>query len=320
MIPLGNHKLEGGAGELFSFTPRTDAGRYRCDMATIGTMNTLKVVRDAPPGFYLDGQELGEILLPHRYVPAKLRPGGELDVFIYRDSEDRLVATTETPRAMVGEFACLEVISVNRDVGAFLDWGLPKDLLLPFREQERPLRRGEKVVVAIYLDEKTGRIVASTRLQRHVSRKIPEYKAGQPVEWLVAARTPLGYTAIVENTHFGLIYHDTLTVPLAIGQRMKGFVRAIRPGGKIDLSLDAAGYKRVAPLKVQIVEALKRNGGRFDFDDDSSAALIREKFGVSKKAFKQALGSLYKTRRIRFTNPGVELLNDADWEPGSKAK
>lgn len=288
-------------------------------MAAVGKMNTLKLVREASPGVYLDGQELGEILLPRRYVPARAKPGDQLEVFIYRDSEDRLVATTETPHAMVGEFACLEVVSVNRNVGVFLNWGLSKDLLLPFREQERPLRPGEKVVVAIYLDEKTGRIAASTRLQRHLSRETPHFKPGQPVEWLVAARTPLGYTAIVENLYFGLVYHDKLTRPLDIGERMKGFVRAIRPGGKIDLSLDASGYKRVAPLKIQILEALQHNGGRFVFDDDSPAETIREQFGVSKKAFKQALGALYKMRRIRFTNPGVELLNDTDWEPGKRS-
>jgi predicted RNA-binding protein (virulence factor B family) len=287
-------------------------------MAAVGRMNTLRVLREASPGVYLDGQELGDILLPRRYVPARAKPGDHLDVFIYRDSEDRLVATTDKPRAMVGEFACLDVVSVNRDVGVFLNWGLPKDLLLPFREQERPLRKGEKVVVAIYLDEKTGRIAASTRLQKHVSREMPQFKVGEPVEWLVAARTALGYTVIVEDRHFGLVYHDNLNRPLAIGERMKGFVRAIRPGGKIDLSLDASGYKRVTPLKIQIVEALNRNGGRIGFDDDSPAELIRETFGVSKKAFKQALGALYKVRRIRFTNPGIELLNDADWEPGQR--
>jgi predicted RNA-binding protein (virulence factor B family) len=285
-------------------------------MAMIGRLNRLRVVRDAPPGFYLDGQELGEMLLPRRYIPAKLKPGDELEVFIYLDSEDRLVATTETPKGMVGEFACLEVVGVNRDVGAFLDWGLAKDLLLPFREQEGRVRRGEKVVVAIYLDEKTNRIAASMRLQRYLSRRPPDYRAGQAVDLLISGKTPLGYNAIVDDTHFGLIYHDTVTVPLEIGQRVKGFVRGVRPGGKIDLSLDAAGYKRVAPLKVQIVEALKRNGGRLDFDDDSSVEAIRETFGVSKKAFKQALGSLYKTRRIRFTKPGVELVEETDWEPG----
>jgi len=275
-------------------------------------------VREAPPGVYLDGEELGEILLPRRYVPAKWRAGDELEVFVYLDSEDRLVATTEIPRAMVGEIACLEVVGVNRDVGAFLNWGLAKDLLLPFREQERPLRRGEKVVVAVYVDEKTNRIAASMRVQRHLSRRAPEYRPGQAVELLISGKTPLGYNAIVENTHFGLLHDDRVTVPLEVGQRVKGFVRAIRPGGKIDLSLDAAGYKRVAPLKVQIVEALKRKGGRFELDDDSSVEAIREEFGVSKKAFKQALGALYKMRRIRFLEPGpgVELVEETDWEPG----
>jgi predicted RNA-binding protein (virulence factor B family) len=287
-------------------------------MARIGTRNKLAVVREAPPGVYLDGQELGEILLPRRYVPARLRPGDELEVFVYLDSEDRLVATTESPRAMVGEIACLEVVGVNRDVGAFLNWGLAKDLLLPFREQERPLRRGEKVVVAIYVDEKTNRIAASMRVQRHLSKRAPEFRPGEAVELLVSGKTPLGYNAIVENTHFGLLHYDRVRVPLEVGQRVKGFVRGIRPGGKIDLSLDAAGYKRVAPLKVQIVEALKRKGGRFELDDDSSVEAIREEFGVSKKAFKQALGALYKMRRIRFLKPGpgVELVEETDWEPG----
>jgi uncharacterized protein len=285
-------------------------------MATIGTRNSLRVVREAPPGVYLDGEELGEILLPRRYVPPKLRPGDEIDVFVYLDSEDRLVATTETPLAMVGEIACLEVVGVNRDVGAFLNWGLAKDLLLPFREQERPLRRGEKVVVAIYLDEKTNRIAASMRVQRHLSKRPPEYRPGQAVELLISGKTPLGYNAIVENAHFGLLHYDRVTTPLEVGQRVKGFVRGIRPGGKIDLSMDAAGYKRVAPLTVQIVEALKKNGGRLDLDDDSSVEAIREKFGVSKKAFKQALGALYKMRRIRFSRPGVELVEETDWEPG----
>jgi predicted RNA-binding protein (virulence factor B family) len=285
-------------------------------MALIGKRSTLSVVRASAPGLYLDGGELGEILLPGRYIPADLKPKDKLDVFVYRDSEDRLVATTETPLATVGEFAYLKVVSVNRNIGTFLDWGLAKDLLLPFREQESPVRVGDSVIVHIGLDEKTDRIVASTRLNRHLSRETPAYRNGQAVNLLITGRTPLGYNAIVENAHRGLLYHDNLAAPLFPGQKVKGFVRAVRTNGKIDLSLDASGYKRVAPLRDQIVQALKNGGGHLAFDDDSSPEEIRQKFGVSKKAFKQALGKLYKERRIRFNNPGIELLDNSSWSPG----
>ncbi len=286
-------------------------------MAIIGKRNTLSILRASTPGLYLDGGELGEILLPIRYVPKDLGATVKLDVFVYRDSEDRLVATTETPLAMVGEFACLKVVSVNQNVGAFLDWGLAKDLLLPFREQEFPVRTGERVIVYVCLDEKTNRILATTRLNRHLNRDTPAYRNGQPVNLLITGRTPLGYNAIVENMHRGLLYHDNLATPLATGQKLKGFVRTVRPGGKIDLSLDASGYKRVAALTDQIVQALQRNGGHLTFDDDSSPETIRQKFGVSKKAFKQALGKLYKARCIRFTNPGIQLLENSSWSPGN---
>ena len=285
-------------------------------MEMLGKRNLLSIVRESTPGLYLDGGELGEILLPGRYIPAGLKPKDKLDVFVYRDSEDRLVATTETPLAMVGEFACLKVISVNQNIGAFLDWGLAKDLLLPFREQEIPVRVGQPVVVYVCLDVKTNRILATARLNRHLNRDTPAYRSGQPVNFLITGRTPLGYNAIVENAHRGLLYQDNLAAPLATGQKLKGFVRTVRSGGKIDLSLDAAGYKRVAALTDQIVQALERNGGKLAFDDDSSPEAIRQTFSVSKKAFKQALGKLYKARRICFQNPGIQLLDNSSWSPG----
>ncbi len=285
-------------------------------MATIGRRNILSIVRESAPGLYLDGGELGEILLPGRYIPRGLKAGDKLDVFLYLDSEDRLVATTEMPHAMVGEFAYLEVVSVNLRVGAFLNWGLPKDLLLPFREQESPVRVGQKVVVAIYLDSKSNRIVASARLHRHLSREPARYSAGQRVSLFITSETPLGYSAIVENSHRGLLYRDQISAPLAIGQNVQGFVRNVTPSGKIDLSLDASGYKRVASLQQQIVQALEQNGGSMAFDDDSSPEAIRQAFGVSKKAFKQALGALYKSRRVRFLKPGIELLDNREWTPG----
>ena len=285
-------------------------------MATIGRRNRLSIERSAGPGLYLNGGELGEILLPGRYIPADVKPSDKLDVFVYLDSEDRLVATTEIPKAMVGEFACLKVVGVNPRVGAFLDWGLAKDLLLPFPEQEVPVRTGKTVAVYVYLDPQSKRIVASTRLRRHLNRSGDTYQEKQLVNLLIIARTPLGYNAIVNNDRMGLLYHDTVGIPLTVGQRMKGYVRAVRADGKLDLSLDPAGYSRVLPLKLRIVSALKDHGGQLDFDDDSSPEVIREKFQCSKKAFKQALGALYKSRRIEFTRPGIKLLDNTTFSPG----
>ena len=285
-------------------------------MATLGQRNKLSIIRESAPGLYLDGGELGEILLPGKYIPRDLKPHDQLDVFVYLDSEDRLVATTETPLAVVGEVAVLEVVSLHPRAGAFLNWGLAKDLLLPFAEQERPVRAGNKVVVAVCLDPKSGRIIASARLKRHLRLEPPHYATSQPVNLLITSRSPLGYNALVEESHLGLLFADNLSAPLEIGERVKGYVRKIRDDGKIDLSLDASGYRRVLPLKLQIVQALQANGGRLDFDDNTDPAIIREKFSVSKKAFKQALGALYKNRRLRFLNPGIELLDNSAWKPG----
>ena len=285
-------------------------------MATIGRRNRLSIERSSGPGLYLNGGELGEILLPGRYIPPDVKPGDKLDVFVYFDSEDRLVATTEIPKAMVGEFACLKVVGINPRVGAFLDWGLAKDLLLPFPEQEVPVRVGKTLAVYVYLDPQSRRIVASARLRRHLNRSGNTYQEKQPVNLLIIGRTPLGYNAIVDNDRLGLLYHDTVGIPLTAGQRMKGFVRVVRADGKLDLSLDPAGYQRVLPLKLRIVSALKDNGGQLDFDDDSPPLVIREKFQCSKNAFKQALGALYKSRRIEFIRPGIRLLDNTTFSPG----
>jgi uncharacterized protein len=275
----------------------------------IGRRNALRVVREASPGLYLDGGDELEILLPGRYIPPHTVPGNVLDVFVYLDSEDRLVATTETPHAMVGEFAYLKVVSVAPGIGAFLDWGLAKDLLLPFREQNAHVYRGQWVTVGIFFDSASKRIVATTRLSRHLNRTAPTYAESQPVNLLITSKSPLGYNAIVENAHRGLLYHTDIATPLTLGQKLQGFVRKLRADGKIDLSLDAAGYKRVTPVTDQILLALQTNHGRLAFDDASSPQAIRDKFGVSKNVFKQALGALYKKRRIRFLNPGIELID-----------
>src|SRR5687768_16607480 len=267
-------------------------------MPTIGRRNTLKIVREAPPGLYLDGGELGEILLPKKYIPHDIKPKDLLNVFVYLDSEDRLVATTETPLAEVGEFAALKVVGVNRNVGAFLNWGLAKDLLLPFREQTKPPRIGQTIVVFILLDQTSSRIMASARLNRHLSQEPPDYQPGQSVNLLIVSKTPLGYTAIVENAHRGLLYGDRTNAPLEIGQRVKGYVRIVREGGKIDLTLDPPGaYKQVPSITAEIVNALEKSGGKLHFDDSTDPEEIRATFNVSKNTFKRALSSLYKKRR-----------------------
>ena len=285
-------------------------------MAELGRFNTLTVSHGTAHGAYLDGEEHGEILIPTRYIPSGTQLGDSLEVFVYRDSEDRVIATTERPLAQVGEFATLQVVSINRQVGAFLDWGLPKDLLLPFREQEESLRVGDRVLVRLLVDPKTDRIIASARLNRHLEKKPPPYKPGQKVKLIITRETPLGYNALVEGAHMGLLHRAPLSPKLSPGQSLEGYVAAMRPGGKIDLSLDASGYQRVAPLTDQILAKLKAAGGTLPFDDESSPDAIREAFGVSKKAFKQATGALFRKRQIEFIRPGIRQLNVADPKPG----
>ena len=277
-------------------------------MTAIGQRNSLRVVREAPPGLYLDGEELGEILMPKRYVPPGTVRGDTLEVFVHRDSEDRLVATTEIPRACVGEFAALIVVGLKARIGAFLEWGLTKDLFLPLREQGRRVAIGDTVVVYVRLDEKSSRIVATTRFERYLDRTPAPYKEGDRVHLLIAGESPLGYKAIVENAHLGLLFKSDLSAPIPIGEKVEGYVRAVRPDGKIDLSLNRAGYDRVRPLTDQILAALQIAGGRLAFSDESSPAEIRAQFGTSKKAFKQALGALYRRRRIRLSENGIELV------------
>ncbi len=276
-------------------------------MALLGRRNTLPIVREAPPGFYLDGGAHGEILLPGRYIPAGARPGETMDVFVYRDSEDRLVATTETPRAMIGEFASLRVVSWRPGIGAFLDWGLEKDLLLPLRELAASVRPGGWVLVYVNLDERSDRIVASARLDRWLDLTPPDYKEGQPVKLIVSGRTPLGYRAIINQAHGGLLYRAELAGPLFEGEQLDGFIRTIRPDGKIDLGIDPAGHLRIAPLGERVIEALKAAGGRLPYHDGSPPEEIRAALGMSKKAFKQAIGALYREQRIRIDPDGIRL-------------
>jgi|TARA_B110000467_G_C18335574_1_gene497326 predicted RNA-binding protein (virulence factor B family) len=276
-------------------------------MAEIGKNNRLVILKEAPHGIYLDGGDHGEILLPKAQVPDWASVGETLSVFIYCDSEDRPIATTKTPLATVGQFASLEVLEVNRSIGAFLDWGLDKDLLLPFREQMQHPREGSKAVVYINQDPHNDRIVASAKVRKFISPYKAYYEAGDSVDLIVFDETPLGYNAIVENAHIGLLYKSELSEPLEYGQQFTGYIKEMRVDGKIDLSRDPSGYRRVLPVAEAIFDTLVDAGGKLPFNDKSPPEQIREKFGVSKKAFKQALGSLYKQRRIQFEGDGIEL-------------
>lgn len=283
-------------------------------------MNQLRLVRFAADGPRLDGGALGEIPLAVGETPADAQVGDLLEVFVYPDNDGQPVATTVQPLACAGEFACLRVAAVNARLGAFLDWGLPKDLLLPFREQPRPVRPGQQVPVFVRVDERTGRLVASARLEPFLCPDEPVYRPNQRVRALVIARSPLGYKAIVNHAHLGLFFRDALPGPLELGEQVDAFIKAVRPDGKIDLTLDAAGYQRVPGIVERIVRTLEQNGGSLELDDDSAPADIRAAFGVSKKAFKQALGHLYKRRRIRFCSPGIQLLDATAWSPGDPAQ
>ncbi|TRX73226.1 CvfB family protein [Pseudomonas mangiferae] len=264
-------------------------------MALIGRFNSLQVVKQTDFGLYLDGDAEGEILLPNRYVPQAPVPeiGDWLNVFVYLDSDDRPIATTETPKARVGEFASLKVVDINR-VGLFLDWGLPKDLLLPHSEEKRPLQVGDYCVVYLYLDPRTRRITATARLDRYLDNQPARYRVGQAVQVLVAEPTDLGFKAIIEDRHWGLIHKNEVFKFLRSGLRETAYIKALRPDGKISLSLQPVGEQAGEALGQRILDELERNGGRLDLSDRSPAERIGALFGVSKGTFKKAIGGLYK--------------------------
>ncbi len=275
-------------------------------MVEIGKMNKLEVISETDFGVYLDGKEDGEILLPLRYVPPEARIGDFLDVFIYFDSEDRLIATTETPLAMVGDFAVLKVVAVE-PVGAFLDWGLPKDLFLPYAEKIRDIKVGHKIVVYLYLD-KSDRISASMRLERNLEKTRPSYSIGQAVRLLIIQKTDLGFKAIIEGGHLGMLFQDEVFQNLQYAQIIEGYIKNIRPDGKIDLSLHKPGTNASADLPAQIMTLLKKEGGFLAINDKTPAEKIYELFGVSKKKYKIALGGLYKKRMLKVDDDGIRSV------------
>jgi predicted RNA-binding protein (virulence factor B family) len=276
-------------------------------MVEIGKWNKLKVVKDVDFGIYLDGGEDGEILMPNRYVQQGTKPGDEVDAFIYLDSEDRLIATTEQPFAQVGDFALLEVVATI-SFGAFLNWGLMKYLLVPLAEQRQKMEVGKAYVVYIRLDEKSGRIVGTARLEDYLDKTPGEYTVGQEVDLIIYARTDLGYKAIINKVNTGIIYHKDVFREVERGEETKGYIKQIRTDGKIDLILDKPGYEKVDEVSKHILEKLKEQKGFIPLVDKSPAEDIYEMFAISKKTFKKAIGGLYKARLITIEENGIKLI------------
>lgn len=273
-------------------------------MIALGTLNNLQVKKQVKFGFYLDGLSWGEILLPNNVAPAGLEIGQYLDVFLYLDSEDQLIATTEKPAIMVGQVALLPVVATTK-VGAFLSWGLKKDLLVPFSEQQIPLREGQKYLVYCYVDV-SNRIVASTKLDRHLHKTPAPYQAGDKVDIIISEQTDIGYKAIINHKHWGVLYSNEVFRPLKRADKLAAYVVKIRDDGKIDLRLNAATHSQAKELTATILEKLQQQGELL-ISDKSSPETIYTMFGVSKKAFKQAIGTLYKERKIILEADRIKL-------------
>jgi uncharacterized protein len=276
-------------------------------MAEIGKINQLRIVKELDFGIYLDGGPHGEILMPKRYVPENCKVEDIINAFIYRDSEDRIIATTETPLAIVGEFAYLKVVSVST-VGAFLDWGLPKDLMVPYREQRHRMEINKNYIVYIYIDKSTERIVASSKVEGFLDNLPPEFEEGQEVDLLIASKTDLGYKSIINNSHLGMLYQNEVFQTLKQGQKIKGFIKKIREDEKIDLCLEKPGFEKQDKLAEKILEELKDNEGFLSITDKSDPKTIYKQFGTSKKNYKKAVGALYKQKLIVIEEFGIRLL------------
>lgn len=275
-------------------------------MAALGRISALRVVKAVDFGLYLDGGEMGEILLPARYVPAGCVPGDTLDVFIYLDSEDKLIATTEKPYAQIGECAYLKVVDTNA-MGAFMDWGLSKDLFVPFKEQRVPMQAGRSYVVAVFEDN-TGRICGSSKLDHFLSERADgRFKRMQEVDLLIASRSDLGFKAVIDGTHLGLIHNADVLGNLAPGQRMTGYIKLVRMDEAIDIVLQQHGEEMRYSLTKHIMEDLEARGGASTLTDKSAAEDIFARFQVSKGNYKKAIGQLYKEKKIVIEDSRIVL-------------
>ncbi len=274
----------------------------------VGKYNTLRVLRATSVGLYLGDSEENDVLLPHKYIPENIEMGQELEVFIYRDSEDRLIATTLTPAILRDQFAILEVVATS-SIGAFLDWGLEKDLFVPFKEQNHKLQKGQWVPVYLYLDEETDRLVASAKINKYFrNQEVIDLEENQKVDILVFEKTDLGYNVIINNRYKGLIYENEIFRRLAWGDQTTGYIKNIREDGKIDVSLQPLGFLNARDENSRIILGkLKDNAGILHLSDSSDPIDIQEQLGMSKKAFKKAIGGLYRDGLITLSGASIEL-------------
>ncbi|MAE34268.1 MAG: GntR family transcriptional regulator [Oceanospirillaceae bacterium] len=287
-------------------------------MMTPGLFHTLTVADRQPQGLYLSDDSGERVLLPNRFVPEGIETGSTLEVFIYLDSDDRLIATTQRPRVQLNQAASLMVKDVNR-TGAFLDWGLPKDLFVPFAEQKQRMEAGQSYVVYVTSDN-TGRLIGTTRLNRFIKDEASAnwpgaadpYQMGDKVKLLIAQRTDIGYKAIVDNTYWGVLHSSQIHKAIRVGQKTEGFIRQVREDQRLDLSLEPIGHQRADSLSKRILQKLEDSGGTLGLNDYSPAELIEMHFGVSKRAFKMAVGKLYKERAIVIEETGIRLASDED--------
>lgn len=273
----------------------------------IGKWNTLTALRSTDHGFYLIDEAQNEVLLPNKYIPEGFADGSEIEVFLYKDSEDRMVATTEIPYIELGEFGVLEVMEVNK-IGAFLDWGLEKDLLVPFSEQKFRLFPGKKCVVFLRLDDKTERLVATTRIEHYLERDDVELEPGQEVDLLICEATEIGMQVIIDNKYQGLLYDNELFQAVIPGEHETGYVKQVRPDNKVDVMLQKPGYEHVEPAAQKILDVLKANNNFLGLTDKSEPVIILAKLEMSKKTFKKAIGALYKQHLIRLEEDGIYLV------------
>ena len=275
-------------------------------MLDIGRVNKLTVVKLVDFGVYLETELFGELLLPKRYVPENTEVGDEVDVFVYFDSEDIPIATTETPLGQVDEFAFLKVVAVNH-FGAFLDWGLMKDLFVPFKEQIEPMVVNKSYVVFIYHDQDSNRICASTKVNQFVFDDIIGLKQGDQVNTLVVEETHLGFKTVVNGDYLGLLYHNEIFTPLSPGDKVKTFIKRIREDGRLDLTLQQPGYQKTSGLAEKILALMVENDNQLPLNAKSSADDIHDRLQMSKKNFKMAIGKLYKEKKIVITETGIKI-------------
>jgi predicted RNA-binding protein (virulence factor B family) len=275
-------------------------------MVEIGKINKLIIQRTLDYGAQLDGGAAGHIILAKRDIPKRCRPGDEIEVFVYEDKDKHLLATTQKPYALVGQFAKLRV-AANSSAGAYLDWGMQKDLLVPRSEQHIRMEKGKFYIVFVFLDKKTNRIAASTKLDKFFSSQPPAYDDGEEVDLLIYDKTNLGYKAIVNDSHLGMVYKNEVFQRINIGQRLKGYIKKIRTDLKIDLSLQQAGLQRVDQAAQGVLDIIRDLGGSTAVSDQSPPADIYALFGISKKTFKRAIGALYKRRLITVGTEGIKL-------------